>query len=355
MTEIDSATDVREGEALDAAALTAYCRDHAPELVPTAGDLEVRQFPGGASNLTYLLVVDGAEYVLRRPPFGSNVASAHDMGREYGVLSRLHAVFEPAPRPILHCTDDSVIGAEFYIMTRLRGVILRRDLPADVELSEAGAARLCEQLLDVQATLHTTDVDDAGMADFGRPEGYIERQIGGWNKRYRNARTDDVADCEFVMDWLDARMPDVQRRAIIHNDYKLDNVVFDADLTRIVGVLDWEMATLGDPVMDFGCSMAYWVQADDPQPLIDIRMGPTQLPGMLTRDEMLARYREKTGFAIKDWPFYRVFGLFRLAAILQQIYKRYVEGKTADERFAGFGHAVNVLAEQCEREIRAAD
>ncbi|MES1924112.1 phosphotransferase family protein [Salinisphaera sp. T31B1] len=352
MTAIDQARDIREGEAIDAQALTAYCRDHAPSLVPAEGVIEIAQFPGGASNLTYLLQVDGDEYVLRRPPFGSQVASAHDMGREYGVLSRLHGVYDYAPRPVIHCTDESVIGAEFYVMERLRGTIVRRDLPDDVVLSPAGATRLCEQLLDVQAALHTTDIDAAGMRDFGKPEGYIQRQITGWNKRYRNARTEDVPECTAIMDWLAARIPDVTRTAIIHNDYKLDNVVFDTDLTRIIGVLDWEMATLGDPVMDFGCSMAYWVQADDPEPLRAIRMGPTQLPGMLTRDEMLERYREATGQTIDDWPFYQVFGLFRLAAILQQIYKRYVEGKTTDERFKSFGDSVRVLADQCERVIR---
>ena len=354
MTAIDQARDIREGEGIDAAALTAWCREHAPVLVPRNGEMTIRQFPGGASNLTYLLAVDDNEYVLRRPPFGSQVKSAHDMGREYGVLSRLHGVYDYAPEPIVHCTDESVIGAEFYVMQRLRGVILRRNLPEGVDLSPTEATRLCEQLLDVQAKLHTTDVDAAGMADFGKPEGYIERQITGWNKRYRNARTDDVPDCEALMQWLEARIPNVTRRAIIHNDYKLDNVVFDEKLNDIIGVLDWEMATLGDPVMDFACSMAYWVQDDDPKPMRDIRMGPTHLPGMLTRDEMLARYREKTGHTIDDWPFYQVFGLFRLAVILQQIYKRYVEGKTRDKRFATFGHAVNVLHEQCERVIRAA-
>ena len=354
MTSIDQAQDIREGETIDAAALTAYCREHAPDLVPACGDIEIRQFPGGASNLTYLLKVDGDEYVLRRPPFGSQVKSAHDMGREFNVLSRLHGVYDYAPKPIVHCTDESVIGAEFYVMARLRGVILRRDLPDDVTLAPADATRLCEQLIDVQAQLHTTDIQAAGMADFGKPEGYIERQISGWNKRFSNARTDDVPDCQAIMDWLTERMPDITRAAIIHNDYKLDNVVLDENLGRIIGVLDWEMATLGDPIMDFGCSMAYWVQADDPQALQDIRMGPTHLPGMLTRDEMLARYQQTTGQTIDDWPFYQVFGLFRLAAILQQIYKRYVDGKTQDKRFKHFGASVGVLADQCERIIRVA-
>lgn len=254
----------------------------------------------------------------------------------------------------MHCTDEAVLGAEFYVMQRLRGVIVRRDLPENVTLSPDAASRLCEQLLDVQAALHNTDISAAGMDDFGKPEGYIERQVTGWNTRYRNARTDDVPDCEALMQWLEARIPDVTRRAIIHNDYKLDNVVFDESLEHIIGVLDWEMATLGDPVMDFACSMAYWVQADDPEPMQQIRMGPTHLPGMLSREEMLARYRDKTGQSIDDWPFYQVFGLFRLAVIAQQIYKRFVEGKTADKRFKRFGALPGVLGDQCDRIIKQA-
>ena len=351
---IDSAGDVREGEAIDAGALTAFCRQHAPELVPSAGDIEIRQFPGGASNLTYLLTVDSNEYVLRRPPLGSNVASAHDMGREYGVLSRLHGVYDYAPRPIVYCGDDAVLGSEFYIMARLEGVIVRRDLPTGMALAPAHAARLCDRLLDGQARLHNTAIEAADMADFGKPQGYIERQVGGWNKRFRNARTSDVPDCEAVMSWLDTRRPQITRAAIIHNDYKLDNVVFNADLSAVAGVLDWEMATLGDPIMDFACSMAYWVQADDPPELRSIRMGPTHLPGMLTRDEMLARYCEKTGQSVDDWAFYQVFGLFRLAVIAQQIYKRFVEGKTRDPRFERFGMFAGVLSTQCDRIIRDA-
>lgn len=357
MSAIDQATDVRDGEALDADALATWFADNAPELAPTTPDgLRVRQFPGGASNLTYSITANNREYVLRRPPFGSQVKSAHDMGREYAVLSRLQGIYDYAPRPIAHCTDDAVIGAEFYVMERLRGTILRRDLPADMTLSPDDAARLCEQLLDAQAALHNIDVDTAGMRDFGKPAGYIERQVTGWNKRFVNARTDDVPGCDALMAWLEDRIPpDPGRAAIIHNDYKFENVVLDPGTpTRIIGVLDWEMATLGDPVMDFGCAMAYWVQADDPAPMQHIRMGPTQLPGMPTRDEMLARYRDQTGYSIDDWPFYQVFGLFRLAVIAQQIYKRYVDGKTRDKRFAAFGQFTAVLADQCERVMSGA-
>lgn len=349
-SRIDDAREVRSGEELDADALLSFFRENAPELV---GELEIRQFPGGASNLTYLLKVDGREYVLRRPPFGSNVKSAHDMGREYEVLRRLQGKFPYAPRPLVHCTDESVIGAEFYVMERIQGLIIRRDLPKGMDLPPEKAQRLCESLLDVQAELHTIDIDAAGMRDFGKPRGYIERQVKGWNGRFRKAKTDDVPDCETLMTWLEEKMPaDTGREAIIHNDYKLDNVLLDPeDPTRIIGVLDWEMATLGDPVMDFGCSMAYWVQADDPEPLQRIRMAPTHLDGMLTREEMVARYQEKTGIEVSDFDYYYVFGMFRLAVIAQQIYKRYVEGKTRDERFAAFGIFVQILNAACEQVI----
>jgi len=352
VTEIDEAKQIRAGEELDVDALSAWFRDNVPEL---SGALEVKQFPGGASNLTYLIAVDGKDYVLRRPPFGANIKSAHDMGREYAVLSRLQGIYPYAPRPIVHCTDESVIGAEFYVMERVHGTIVRRDLPKSMDLSEDQARRLCESLLDVQAELHSIDLDRANMRDFGKPEGYVERQVKGWNKRFVNAKTDDVPGCESLMAWLEDKMPPdhPERAAIIHNDYKLDNVILDPDEpTRIIGVLDWEMATIGDPVMDFGCTMAYWIQADDPEPLQRIRMMPTHLPGMLTRDEMVARYQEKTGIQVGDFDYYYVFGLFRLAVIAQQIYKRYVDGKTSDERFAAFGHFVSALAATCDEVIR---
>lgn len=354
MTAIDQARDIRAGEELDIDALKAYFAEHAPEL---SGEIEIRQFPGGASNLTYLLKVDDREYVLRRPPFGSEVKSAHDMGREYEVLSRLQGKFPYAPRPLVHCTDKDVIGAEFYVMDRLQGVIIRRDLPKNLSLSPDEARKLCESLLDVQAELHTIDIDAAGMRDFGKPRGYIERQVRGWNDRFRKAKTDDVPDCEALMGWLEDKMPtDTGREAVIHNDYKLDNVVLDPDdATRIIGVLDWEMATLGDPVMDFGCSMAYWIEADDPEILQRIRMSPTHLDGMLTRREMADRYQEKTGIAIDDFEYYYVFGMFRLAVIAQQIYKRFVEGKTQDQRFAAFGYFVQILGNACEQVIEKSE
>ena len=350
MTNEDAATQVREGEELDLVKIEAYLKGNIPGLT---GALEVQQFPGGASNLTYLIKVGDTELVLRRPPFGSTVKSAHDMGREYKILSKLQGVFPQAPKPLAFCTNHEVMGCDFYVMRRLHGIILRRDLPKELTLSEADARQLCMNLMDTLIDLHQVDYKAAGLADFGKPEGYVARQISGWNGRYVKAKTDDVPGCEKIMQWLDEKQPgDSGFTGIIHNDYKFDNVVLDADdPLKIIGVLDWEMTTLGDPLMDLGCTLSYWVQADDPQPMQMARMLPTHVPGMMTRQELLAYYSQKSGVPVEHFDFYYVFGLFRLAVIVQQIYKRYVEGKTRDKRFAQFGMFVQVLSITCEQVI----
>ncbi len=354
MSQIDQARAPREGEALDVQKLEAWLRDNLPEL---SGRVEVAQFPGGASNLTYLVRIGSTQLVLRRPPFGANIASAHDMGREYRVLSRLNAVFAPAPRPLAYCEDKSVMGAPFYVMQRIEGVILRRELPAELGLGQAGCRQLSEALLDTLLDLHSVDYAQAGLSELGKPEGYVERQIRGWDERWDRARTEDVADVPAVRQWLFDKLPgDSGRVGIIHNDYKFDNVILDpAKPTGIIGVLDWEMATLGDPLMDLGCAMSYWVQADDPQPLQIARMGPTNEPGMLTRQQMIDRYAQRASLSLENFDFYYVFGLFRLAVIVQQIYRRYYEGKTRDPRFAVFGQMATMLNEAARATIAKSD
>jgi aminoglycoside phosphotransferase (APT) family kinase protein len=344
----DAAGPPRPGEELDPGAVAAYLERELPGF---AAPMEVAQFPGGASNLTYLLRAGTKEWVLRRPPFGTRARSAHDMGREYRILSRIHGAFPYAPRPVLFCADRGVLGEEFYIMERLRGLILRRELPAGMSLSPAQAAELCRNLVDVHVELHTVDYEAAGLAELGRPEGYVARQVSGWSERYRTARTDDVPDNEALMAWLEAnRPPEAPRAAIIHNDYKFDNVVLNEvdGRLRITGVLDWEMATLGDPLMDLGASLAYWVQADDPKPLQQIRMLPTHLPGMMRRAELVEYYCARAGLVLRAFDFYYVYGLFRLAVIVQQIYYRYVLGQTKNPRFAPFGQFCAVLSAAAE-------
>lgn len=338
----DQATDQRPGEELPRARLQEYLES----VMPDKGEiLEIAQFPGGASNLTYLLRTTGGELILRRPPFGSKAASAHDMSREYRVISRLRDVYPYCPEPLAYCDDLSVLGEPFYLMRRLEGIILRRDLPRGFSLAESQAQTLCRRLVDVHLELHQIDIQASGLGDLGRPEGYVRRQVEGWSARYRAARTDDVPDNEAIMDWLISRLPpETGQAAVIHNDFKFDNVILRPSDLAIIGVLDWEMATLGDPLMDLGCSLAYWVQADDPEPVQKLRMMPTHLPGMMTRQQILDHYVEAGGQAPDDFSFYSAFGLFRLAVIVQQIYFRYTRGQTRDPRFAGFGELCSLLS-----------
>lgn len=349
MSLVDQATTPRAGETLDARVLGEYLARQLPGLeLP----LTVRQFPAGFSNLSYLLVAGRRELVLRRPPFGTRPKSGHDMGREFRVLSALAGRFAESPRPLHWCEDESVIGAPFYLVERIRGTILRRDYPQELQPSPGLVRAQQQALVAVLARLHALDWRAAGLEDFGRPEGYAARQVGGWSERYARACTADAADASAVTDWLAAHTPgEAGRAALIHNDYKLDNVVFDAgDPARLVGVLDWEMATIGDPLMDLGCSLAYWVEAHDPPALLATRMLPTHLPGAMTRREVLECYAKHSGLMPGDFRFYRVFGLFRLAVIVQQIYYRYFHRQTDDRRFAVLGPMARVLVERAAEE-----
>ena len=319
---------------------------------------EVRQFAGGASNLTYLLRYPGVDLVLRRPPSGTKARGAHDMRREHDVQAALRPVFPLVPRMVAYCDDESVIGSEFYVMERLHGTILRREIPTDLGLDLLRTRRLCERAVDTLADLHSVDVEAAGLAWLGRGDGYVERQVQGWAARYRRARTPDVGGFDTVIDWLERHRPDDVGQCLIHNDYRFDNLVLDpADPSRIVGVLDWEMATVGDPLMDLGGALAYWVQADDGRVFRRFRRQPTHAPGMLTRSEVLDRYAQRTGRRVSDrqWVFYEVFGLFRLAVIAQQIHHRYFLGQTTNPAFRHFRLAVLMLEQRCLRVIRTSD
>jgi aminoglycoside phosphotransferase (APT) family kinase protein len=349
--ELDCAGPVRPGEELDLASLEAALRERLPQL---AGPLTIEQFPHGHSNLTYLLRSGATEVVLRRPPFGNQVQTAHDMGREYRVLARLSAMFPEAPRPCFFCDDSSVLGAPFYVMERRQGLILRKSLPPGFALEPETARRLGQELIATLARLHAIDYQAAGLADLGKPAGYVERQVTGWIKRYDNARTDDVPAMDAVARWLTGHMPAESGVAIIHNDYKYDNLVLDpADVTRIVAVLDWEMATLGDPLMDLGTTLGYWVEGGDPQPLQQAAIGPTMHPGSLSRQELVEHYQEATGREVSCPLFFYCFGLFKVAVIVQQIYVRLVRGHTRDPRFARLNEVVQAMSQQAERALAA--
>jgi aminoglycoside phosphotransferase (APT) family kinase protein len=331
---------VRIGEELDLTRLQPFLH----EQFDHAGPVFIEQFPSGHSNLTYLVSLGSREVVLRRPPFGSKVPSAHDMSREFRVLSKLHAAFPPAPQALLYCDELSVLGAPFYLMEPVRGVILRRDLSSELYLPPKIAQRLSEEFLDNLARLHALDYAAIGLGDLGKPHGYLERQVTGWIERYHKSKTDDIPEVELITAWLARRMPISYGAALIHNDYKYDNVVLDPeDLTRIVGVLDWEMCTLGDPLTDLGTALAYWTDPDDPQELQEIRSVPTTLPGTLTRSQLVERYASVTRRDTGDMVFYLAFARFKVAVIIQQIYYRYAQGLTRDARFACMPKRVHAL------------
>lgn len=340
---------VRQGEELDVSRLAAFLRDH---IVDCSGELTVLQFPHGHSNLTYLLRCGSQEWVLRRPPFGNQVKSAHDMGREFRVLSGLSRVFPPAPRPLVYCDDESVLGSPFYVMERRRGLIVRRQwptqLPSDPELLRA----MCGSLIDTLADLHEINLAAAGLESFGKPEGYVRRQIEGWTKRYRDAETEQLSEMEAVANWLAAQMPAESGVSLIHNDFKFDNVAFDPTAPeRVATVFDWEMATIGDPLMDLGTTLGYWVEASEIEQLSASFVGPSWLPGALTRRELLDRYAARRGIETFDMRYYYVFGLFKIAVIVQQIYARFARGFTQDPRFASLETCVCQLARQAAHAI----
>jgi aminoglycoside phosphotransferase (APT) family kinase protein len=336
----DNAVAVRAGEELDLARLSAYLGDH----FEGADSVTVEQFPSGHSNLTYRVTWGGREFVLRRPPFGSQVKSAHDMAREYRVLSKLHEVYPVAPKVILYCDDRSVLGAPFYLMEPIRGIILRQQLPPGMLLSPAVARQLSETFLDNLVRLHALDYDKIGLGDLGKAQGYLERQVNGWIERYHNSATHDLPEVGRISAWLTQHIPASSGATLIHNDYKYDNVVLDSnDITRIVGVLDWEMCTLGDPLSDLGTTLAYWTDPSDPGELQEVGSGPTTIPGTLTRTQLAQRYALATGRGVHDMVFYLAFARFKVAVIVQQIYYRYARGLTHDERFATMPQRIAIL------------
>ncbi len=349
MTMTDEAGPVRRGEGLDTHRLEGFLLENLPG---TEGPLAVQQFPSGFSNLTYLLTLGSKDFVLRRPPFGNPVKTAHDMGREYRVLSKLCEVYELAPRPHLFCQDPDLIGDEFYVMERRTGVVLRGPEPPASLHSPELAHRLCESFVANLAHLHTLDYRAAGLGELGKPSGYVERQVTGWSKRYVNARTDDVPEMDQLAAWLADHMPTESGAALIHNDYKYDNLLLDPeDLTHIRAVFDWEMTTIGDPLMDLGSTLAYWVEPTDSQSLKKYAFGPTMLPGSMTRQELVSRYIDHTESHQFDPLFYYCYGLFKLAVIVQQIYARFVRGLTHDTRFAELNRKVKSLGVEALRAI----
>ncbi len=349
---IDQPRPVRSEDQLDLKKLDEWLKAHITGLTGTP---EIEQFSRGASNLTYLLRYSNRDLILRRPPSGTKARSAHNMVREHDIQKALAPVFPYVPEMLAVCTDQSVLGFDFYVMERLEGIILRANPPKGLELDKNQVQTLCRNAIDRLIELHQVDVAAAGLDTLGKGQGYNRRQIEGWSTRFGKAKTWNVMAGRYVMDWLAERIPDEVDVCLIHGDYRFDNLVLEAeDPERIIGVLDWELATLGDPLMDLGNSMAYWVQADDDRYFRGFRRQPTHLPGMMTRAEVVDYYCGQTGLKPDNWAFYEVYGLFRLAVIAQQIYYRYHHKQTRNPAFRQFWIAVNYLLLRCRKIIRTA-
>jgi aminoglycoside phosphotransferase (APT) family kinase protein len=338
---LDHPTAIRPGEELPLAALEKFLLRNFPA---STGPLATEQFPSGHSNLTYLVRLGSREMVLRRPPFGSKVKTAHDMGREVRVLSKLHSAYPEAPRVLFFCEDESILGSPFYLTEPIRGIILRKDPPEGLNFSPEVARQLSESFIDNLARLHALDYTAIGLGDLGKPQGYLERQVRGWIDRYHGSQTHDLPEVERIVGWLIERMPQMGEATLIHNDYKYDNMVLDPeDVTKIIGVLDWEMSTIGDPLSDLGTALAYWVDAKDSDELQQVRWCPSNYPGSLTRAQLVERYARATGRDVSSMAFYLAFARFKVAVILQQIYYRFHLGLTLDQRFASLPSKIETL------------
>ncbi len=340
---------VRAGEELDWARLEAWLRERLPASDVSEFDLRehmrVAQFPGGHSNLTYHVSFGATELVVRRPPFGPVPPTAHDMAREYRWLSAVHPVFPLAPRVYALCEDPSIIGSVFYVMERRHGIVVRDQEPQSIEDRPDVRRGVSLALIDALAQLHAIDVAVAGLANLGKPDGFVERQVRGWTDRWNRSRTSEVPDMEALARWLVASLPaNPARPTIVHGDFKLDNLMLDAaDPCRVVAVFDWEMAALGDPLVDLGILLAYW-GANPPPAQRDSLATVTTLPGWLTPGELVERYAARSGRDLTTLKFFEVFALFKVAVVIQQIYYRFVNGQTSDPRFAHFGDRVTYLA-----------
>lgn len=373
-------TAVRPGEEIDEQKLREFLRAR----ISSANDsVRVKQFPAGSSNLTYLVKVDETEYVLRRPPFGNTVKTAHDMRREFDVLSKLSAVYPPAPKPILFCDDEAVIGSEFYLMERKHGLIIRGRIDSpqsvgslhsvsgphvskgssenqdntgmipDLNASQSYREAVCRSFIRNLADLHSVDYNAAGLSDLGKPEGYPQRQVEGWTKRYFAAKTHEHAELESAIEWLNDNIPPESGASLVHNDYKFDNVMLDpCDLTRITAVLDWEMVTVGDPLMDLGTTLGYWMSDDAGEEMMRMPFNPYVLMKNISRQELIEMYADASGRDTSNMLFYYVFGTFKIAVIAQQIYARFAKGFTKDKRFARFDRFVNALGKIALNAIR---
>ena len=341
MSVIDVGGNVREGEELDVAAVENWLKQQGIEL---HGQADVTQYSGGASNWTYRLKYNNADLILRRPPKGTKAKSAHDMAREYHVQHHLSPFYSVLPEMVALCQDESVIGCDFYVMKRIKGIIPRAKLPPELQFGEAEVNKLCVNVIDKLIELHQVPYQGTELEKLGKGDGYCRRQVEGWDARFEKAHTLNVPSFKFVRKWLLENIPDDTNTCIIHNDWRFDNVILDPnDPTEVIGVLDWEMATLGDPLMDLGSALAYWVEETDNMIFKSTRRQPTHLKGMFTRKQVVDYYLKKMDMQTENWTFYEVFGIFRLAVIAQQIYYRYYHQQTNNPAFKDFWIVIHAL------------
>lgn len=341
MSVIDIGGNVRNGEELDDRAVGNWLIEHGEDI---SGPVEVTQYSGGASNWTYRLKYENADLILRRPPTGTKAKSAHDMSREYHVQRALAEYYPVVPEMVLLCQDESVIGCDFYVMKRIEGIIPRANLPKEINFDELQTRELCTNFIDKLIELHQVPYEGTDLEKLGKGDGYCQRQVDGWDSRYEKAKTLNVPSFKYVRQWLKDHVPSDSKTCVIHNDWRFDNVILDPENpSKIIGVLDWEMATLGDPLMDLGSSLAYWVEESDNAIFKATRRQPTHLKGMFTRAEVVEYYLNKTGLKTDNWTFYEVFGIFRLAVIAQQIYYRYYHKQTNNPAFKDFWIVIHAL------------
>ncbi|OHR70872.1 aminoglycoside phosphotransferase [Bacillus sp. HMSC76G11] len=332
---------VRPGEDFDREFLRQYLIQQ--KLISNQ-PLAVKQFPSGSSNLTYLIRCGKWEAVMRRPPFGPLPPKAHDMKRESSMLKQIYEHFKRIPKPYVFCEDNSVIGAPFYLMERKKGIVIDSSFPPEFNVTKELCRQISTKVIDTLVELHSIDYKAASLEHFGKPEGFVERQVQGWIKRYYLSKTEEIKAVERLSSWLIENIPKSYETTIIHNDYKLNNMLLSEDLTEIVAVLDWELATIADPLFDLGITLGYWVQEDDPEYLKEVQPTVTDLPGFLSRQEFIESYSLKTGRDVSSIHFYLVLAYFRLAVVLQQMHYRWKTGQTNDERFAAhYIHVRNLI------------
>lgn len=351
MTVDNPTVPVRSGEELNIGAVDALIKQNRPDITSTP---KVSQYSSGASNLTYAIDYDEQRFVLRRPPFGYIPKGGHDMHREYRIQTALQPTYPYVAKTLFYTDDEAHIGAEFYVMERADGLLIHRDIPKEWGWGASEARKLNETFVQRLIDLHTVDYKAVGLGDFGKPEGYVDRQVFGWNKRYTKAWTEDVGKFEDVCQWLEDNRPDGEQGVgLLHGDFRIDNCILDKDdPTQIKAILDWEISALGDPLMDLGNTLAYWIQADDPDFMKMTVRQPCMVEGMMTRQEFLDFYAAQTGVDASKFQFYYVYGIWRLAVIVQQIYSRYYNKQTDNPKFKSYGAMTNALGQLAQFKIK---